>query len=205
MNVKELADHITTRARGRKRFIAAIAGPPGAGKSTLAKALLEALTKQSVKSRTISMDGFHLDNSILAERDLLACKGAPSTFDAAGFAHMMKRMKNLEPEVAIPTFDRKRDFSIAGADIVSAKDTVLIVEGNYLLLKEPPWSGLLEFWDETIFVNPGVATLEKRLIERWLEYGLDARAAKTRALSNDIPNAYYVLENSSDANIQITL
>ena len=84
------------------------------------------------------------------------------------------------------------------------QDTVLIVEGNYLLLKEHPWAGLTGFWDETIFIDPGAIVLEKRLLERWLEHGLDAVAAKTRAMSNDIPNAHYVLDNSSDANIQIT-
>lgn len=204
MNAIELADHIIERAQGRTRFIVAIAGPPGAGKSTLAKDLLDALTVQAVQTRIISMDGFHLDNSILAERGLLVRKGAPATFDAAGFAHLMKRLTDVEPDVAIPTFDRKKDLSIAGADIVSANDTILIVEGNYLLLQEQPWAELKEFWDETIFINPGADILEMRLIERWLEYGLDPLAAKERALYNDIPNTHYVLENSSDATIQIT-
>jgi pantothenate kinase len=165
MNPEELAEHIIQCSEGRKRFFVAIAGPPGAGKSTLAEGLLEALTKKAVQARIISMDGFHLDNSILAERDLLDRKGAPATFDAMGFIHLMKRLANLEADVAIPTFDRKRDLSIASADIVSANDTVLIVEGNYLLLKQLPWAGLKEFWDETIFVNPGKDALEKRLID----------------------------------------
>lgn len=204
MNTKRLVEHIIQRASGRKRHIVAIAGPPGAGKSTFAQELLEMLTKKAVRARIISMDGFHLDNLVLAERGLLARKGAPATFDVMGFVHLMKRLTDLEADVAIPTFDRKRDLSIAGADIISAQDTVLIVEGNYLLLKEHPWAGLTGFWDETIFIDPGAIVLEKRLLERWLEHGLDAAAAKTRAMSNDIPNAHYVLDNSSDANIQIT-
>ena len=163
MNTERLVEHIIQRASGRKRHIVAIAGPPGAGKSTFAQELLEMLTKKAVRARIISMDGFHLDNLVLAERGLLARKGAPATFDVMGFVHLMKRLTDLEADVAIPTFDRKRDLSIAGADIISAQDTVLIVEGNYLLLKEHPWAGLTGFWDETIFIDPGAIVLEKRL------------------------------------------
>jgi pantothenate kinase len=204
MNVDALSDNIIHCAEGHKRFIVAIAGPPGAGKSTLAMQLFSALTKKSVQTRIISMDGFHLDNVILAQRNISNRKGAPATFDTAGFIHLMKRLTNFEDHVVIPAFDRDRDLSIAGAGIVSTSDRVLIVEGNYLLLKHAPWAELNQFWDQTIFIKPAMKALEQRMLDRWLDHGLDAKAAETRALSNDIPNAHYVLQNSSDADIQIT-
>ena len=182
----------------------AIAGPPGAGKSTLAGELFGLLTKKNVQARIISMDGFHLDNAILAERKLTDRKGAPATFDVAGFIHLMKRLTSLEDNVVIPTFDRNKDLSIAGAEVVSSNDRVLLVEGNYLLLKESQWAGLGVFWDQTIFINPGMDVLEKRLFDRWIEHGLGPKVAKLRALSNDIPNAYWVIENSSGADIHMT-
>ena len=203
MKPKALSDYIIENSEGRKRYIVAIAGPPGAGKSTFSQALLLMLKEKSIQAKIISMDGFHLDNSILAERNLLDRKGAPATFDTAGFTHLMNRLTNFEDDVVIPEFDRNKDLSIAGSSIISTKDKVLIVEGNYLLIEEEPWTKLKKTWDQTIFINPGIDTLEQRLLNRWLRYGLDTQDAKKRTLSNDLPNARYVLEKSSDSDIQI--
>ena len=203
MKPKAISDYIIKNSEGRKRYIVAIAGPPGAGKSTFAQALLLLLKEKLIQAKIISMDGFHLDNSILAERNLLDRKGAPATFDTAGFIHLINRLTNFEDNVVIPEFDRNKDLSIAGSSIISTKDKVLIVEGNYLLINEEPWAELKKSWDQTIFINPGIDTLEKRLLNRWLRHGLDARDAKKRTLSNDLPNARYVLEKSSVSDIQI--
>ena len=203
MKPKALSDYIIENSEGRKRYIVAIAGPPGAGKSTFAQALLLLLKEKSIQAKIISMDGFHLDNSILVDRNLLDRKGAPATFDTAGFIHLMNRLSNFEDDVVIPEFDRNKDLSIAGSSIISTKDKVLIVEGNYLLIEEEPWTKLKKTWDQTIFINPGIDTLEQRLLNRWLRYGLDTQDAKKRTLSNDLPNARYVLEKSSDSDIQI--
>mgnify|MGYP000368530937 CR=1 FL=1 len=83
------------------------------------------------------MDGFHLDNAVLESRDLKHRKGAPETFDADGFVHLINRLRN-NIEVAAPVFDRTRDLSVAGATIVPADCEVVIVEGNYLMFDEPP-------------------------------------------------------------------
>ena len=102
MKPEALSDYIIENSEGRKRYIVAIAGPPGAGKSTFSQALLLLLKEKSIQAKIISMDGFHLDNSILVDRNLLDRKGAPATFDTAGFIHLMNRLSNFEDDVVIP-------------------------------------------------------------------------------------------------------
>jgi pantothenate kinase len=204
MKLEHLAHHILERAGDRSRYLVAIAGPPGAGKSTLADQLLSQLSSQGAAGRIVAMDGFHLDNSILTTRGLLERKGAPETFDAHGFLHLIKRLASGEDNVVIPTFDRQRDTAVAGADCVTLKHKILLVEGNYLLLGLDPWSHLLDIWDETLFLNPGLDVLQQRLVERWLELGFSREKALKKAMGNDIPNARYVLEHSAKASIDFS-
>ncbi|RUS58646.1 nucleoside triphosphate hydrolase [Pseudorhodobacter sp. E13] len=182
-----------------QRVLVAVAGPPGAGKSTLA----EAIAAQVPGAVVVPMDGFHLDNAILDARGLRPRKGAPETFDVAGFAALLARLK-AEPEVIIPRFDRARDLAVAGAAVVGPADRILIVEGNYLLLQEAPWRDLARFWDVTVQIAVPMVELEARLIARWRGFGLSEAAARARALGNDIPNARRVLEQSGPADICVT-
>ncbi len=182
-----------------RRLLVAVAGPPGAGKSTLA----EDLAGQIEGAAVVPMDGFHLDNSILQARGLLDRKGAPETFDVPGFSAMLTRLQ-IEDEVFIPRFDRARDVAVAGAAMVAPSDRILIVEGNYLLLDEAPWDRLAPFWDVTVQISVPLAELERRLIARWRSFGLPDDAAIARAMGNDIPNARRVLARSAQADICVT-
>lgn len=199
MTPQDLADLIRQRATGQGRFITALAGPPGAGKSTLAEAVVAALGRGA---RVVPMDGFHLDNQVLDTRGLRSRKGCPESFDALGFVHLIRRLR-AEDEVVIPVFDRGLDLARAGGDVVGPGDKILIVEGNYLLLDAAPWNEARPLYDLTVALDVPEAELERRLIRRWLDHGHDAAAAEARALSNDIPNARRVLRDSVAAEIVI--
>jgi fructokinase len=148
------------------------------------------------------MDGFHLDNRILDARGLRPRKGAPETFDAVGFAHMIRRL-TVEPEVILPIFDRSRDIAIAGAQVVGPATSIAVVEGIYLLLDAAPWTALHPLWDLSVFLDVDEAELERRLVQRWLDYGHTPDQARARAQANDLPNARRIIAESRAADITL--
>jgi pantothenate kinase len=174
-------------ADGRRRLIA-LAGPPGSGKSTMARRLRTGLNRAGRAAQVVPMDGFHLDNRLLETRGLSARKGAPETFDLDGFASLIARLHSQDA-VVFPIFDRARDIAIAGAGLVEAGCEFVIVEGNYLLLDEAGWRTLSGQWDLSVWLKLSLDELGERSINRWLKYGFSPDQARARAHSNDLPNA----------------
>ena len=199
--IATIAATIFKRASGAQRFIVAIAGPPGSGKSTLAASLHEVLPEGA--SVVVPMDGFHFDDAVLDQRDLRKRKGAPETFDFAGFDALLKRIRAGEPEIAIPVFDRTMELSRAGAAVIGAEYKFILVEGNYLLLDEQPWSGLRERFDFTIFIDVPRVELERRLLERWREHGRPDAEARAWVADNDMPNVDRVLRHRANADLVV--
>jgi pantothenate kinase len=196
MDTGSLVAAIVARANGIERLVVAIAGAPGSGKSTLAEKLRDDIAESGETVAVVPMDGFHFDNRVLEERGLLPRKGAPETFDVAGFRHLLGRIAAREPDIAIPVFDRSIEIARAGAAIIAAETHIILVEGNYLLLDEQPWTGLQPLFDLTVWLDVPMEELERRLIRRWLKHGFAGGAARHKALSNDIPNAERVTARS---------
>jgi pantothenate kinase len=194
-----LADLIRARADGQGRFITALAGAPGSGKSTLAHAIVQAL---GPGARVVPMDGFHYDDAVLDARGLRARKGAPETFDADGFLHLIRRLRD-GGDAAIPLFDRRLELSRAAADVVLADDRFLVVEGNYLLLNAAPWDALLPYFDLTVYLEVPVAELDRRLMARWAHFGKTPAAARAWIDSNDMPNIRQVIQGSRPADVVV--
>ena len=103
--------------------------------------------------------------------------------------------------MAIPLFDRELEISRAGADIVTAADRLLVVEGNYLLLNEAPWPELRPLFDLTVWIDVPEAELDRRLQARWAQYGKTPDAARVWIDSNDLPNIRLVTQGSGQADL----
>ena len=189
----KLLDHLKNDLKNR--YFIALSGPPASGKSTISEKLVKDLTLKGHNSSILQMDGFHYDDQILKQKSLLLKKGAPETFDVMGFLNFLFRLQN-ENEVAIPIFDRSLELSRSSAVIISKETRVVIVEGNYILLKTHPWRELHKFFNSTIMINTKHEILEKRLIERWRSFNIPEEEIKQKVFENDLPNGVNVYKNS---------
>jgi pantothenate kinase len=204
MDLPELVLALQTRAKAVSRFMVAIAGPPGSGKSTMGERLRDALHANRESAIVVPMDGFHFDDAVLNARGHRPRKGAPFTFDVAGFEVLLKRIKAREPDIAIPVFDRTMELSRAAADIVTDEAKFILVEGNYLLLNEAPWDRLKPLFDFTIFLDVPESELERRLMQRWLDLDFTEERARAWIASNDIPNIRTVRQSSTKADLTVS-
>lgn len=197
-----LIDRARSLGSAGARQLLGITGPPGAGKSTVAAAVATALGDLAI---IVPMDGFHLANQELVRLGRADRKGAPDTFDADGFVALVRRLKRLDPDAVVaPVFRRELDATVQGAIRVPASMPLVIVEGNYLLLDQSPWSQLRELLDECWYVE-GRADRVESLIARHVSFGKTEGDARAWVLRSDEANARLVSRTRSLADVIVAL
>ena len=187
----------------KNRYFIALSGPPASGKSTISEKIIQDLNSKGYQSSVLQMDGFHLDDQILKDRNLISKKGAPETFDVMGLISFLSRLQ-IEPEVIVPIFDRSLELSRSSATIINKETKVILVEGNYLLLKSKPWDNLQKFFDVSVMISCEEKVLEKRLLDRWKSFNLSKEDTYQKVYQNDLPNGLNVLNNSSASDYILT-
>jgi pantothenate kinase len=191
-------------AEPRGRLMVGITGPPAAGKSTLSMAVAAGVvTRLGVSAVAVPMDGFHLANAELARLGLSDRKGAPETFDAAGFVHLLARLRDvpLREVVYAPMFNRALNESIGSAIPVAPDVRVIVVEGNYLLLDREPWTRVPELLDLVVYVEAPEPARYDSLLRRQLAKGLDAPAAHAWVNDSDELNARLIATTRDRADL----
>jgi pantothenate kinase len=183
---------------GGGRKLLGLVGPPGAGKSTLALALHRAFAGVS---QIVPMDGFHLANVELQRLGRAGRKGAPDTFDAAGYAALLQRLREQRADeiVYAPEFRRQIEEPVAGAIAVLPQTRLIIAEGNYLLLDEGPWAEVAALLDDVWYVDVDDGLRNDRLVQRHEQFGRSPQAAKDWVAGTDEPNARLIAGTRSRA------
>ncbi|NUJ99827.1 nucleoside/nucleotide kinase family protein [Streptomyces lunaelactis] len=199
--------HLLYRARelavpGR-RLILGIAGAPGAGKTTLAAHLVDALDGLAV---LVPMDGFHLAQAELARLGRAGRKGAPDTFDAAGYAALLARLRVPAPggTVYAPAFDRALEEAVAGSIPVDPNIPLVVTEGNYLLHDGGPWAQVRPLLDEVWYLEIDDAVRVRRLVDRHVRYGKQRAYAERWVQDSDERNARLVARGRNRADFVVT-
>ncbi len=169
-----------------------ICGAPGVGKSTFATALAAQLGEAVV---VVPMDGFHLHDDELARLGRAHRKGAPDTFDVAGYTALLRRIRD-EPGHTVygPAFDRSRELSVAGAIAVRPEHQLVVTEGNYLLHDASGWEAVRSLLDETWFVDCDESLRVERLIRRHVAHGRSPTEAERWVKASDEANAELVAQ-----------
>lgn len=184
--VPDLARAVRPREAGT-RILIGVVGEPGAGKSTVAAALVAALGAPAVQ---VPMDGYHLADRVLELHGSRDRKGAPDTFDGWGYLALLDRLRTeTDHDVYAPQFERDLEQPLANAVPVTPAHTVVVSEGNYLLLDADPWPAVRARFDQVWFVAMDDGVRLDRLIARHVEYGKSPEAARAWVLANDEPNA----------------
>ena len=187
-----------------ERVLIGIIGKPGAGKSTLSKFLLAKLPKEFVT--VVPMDGYHLSNKVLKDLKRADRKGAPDTFDVAGFVSLVKRIRSEQTQnIYYPIFDRAIEESIAAQGVVTSATKIVIIEGNYLLHDDGGWEVCNDLLDESWMVDVDDDKRISRLISRHIAYGKDPEAAKAWAKGTDEVNAKLIERGRTRADFVVAI
>jgi len=209
-----------------KRKILGIVGAPGAGKSTLAQALLEALEKNvgPNQAMVVPMDGFHLAQAALQRLHRANRKGAPDTFDVFGYIFLLSRLHQTgrdigtslasappgvedhadrEDVVYAPAFHRDIEEPIAGEIAIPATVPLIITEGNYLLLDDAPWRQVRGFLDESWYVDVSAEQRHQQLLARHMRFGRSHAEALQWIAQTDEPNAVRVAQSAVHADYRL--
>lgn len=203
---RSLANELLAPLARARRFLLGITGPPGAGKSTLAHALVASVLQQRGPGIAVvaPLDGFHLSNETLDSLGLRSVKGAPETFDGTAFVVSLRRLRD-EPGAIVrwPDFDRKAEQTVPNSITIGPTAKLVIAEGNYLLLDEAPWREVRELLDQVWYLDVPDDVLRRRLIERQIAHGRSKEDAIRHVDESDLRNAELIARSKQLADLTI--
>ncbi|MEZ0091274.1 nucleoside/nucleotide kinase family protein [Streptacidiphilus sp. EB129] len=177
------------------RQLLALCGPPAAGKSTLARGIVDGVDRRlGVGSAAyLPLDGFHLSNRQLERLGLADRKGSAPSFDVHGYLALLRRVRSTPAhEVYVPDYDRSLHEPVAARHVIPPAARLVVTEGNYLAVDADGWREVRELVAELWYVDAPEELRDRRLIGRHRGNGSTPERARARVTGNDRPNGLLV-------------
>jgi pantothenate kinase len=193
-------------SRAPKRTLVGIAGPPGSGKTTIASHVLALLnspagTVAPIPAVAVPMDGFHYTRAQLDDfadpAEAHKRRGAPWTFDVDAVLRLVQQLHEstlLDPQdrvnILAPSFDHAIKDPVPNDICIPATASIVILEGNYLLLDEAKWRDIGPQLDFRILIHVAAEEARSRVAARHVLSGIEPslELGEIRFDSNDGPN-----------------
>ncbi|BCM93523.1 hypothetical protein IAD21_05414 [Abditibacteriota bacterium] len=197
---------------GTPRSLIALVGLPGAGKSTLAARLEEAVNERAGEGTMVvlGMDGFHLTKAQLEKLPDPECafarRGSPWTFDAHLMAERLRCIKQAGGHESVwwPDFQHDVGDPIENVHEIGPDVRLVLVEGLYLLHKADGWDEVCHQFDEHWCLDtPLEVALERLTLRHMRVWQLTREEAQRRIARNDQFNANIVMDSCSRADWRI--
>lgn len=195
-----------------RRIFAFLSAIPGCGKTTLSL-FLEYLSRQSdeyTNIQAMGMDGFHYPNAYLKThymqedgKDVLLMerKGSYASFDIEKLRTKIiegKQCDNIWPIYS-------RNIHDVMQDVIPLKETIILLEGNYLLLNDYGWQHMIDYCDDSIFIEAEESEVKERLITRKIQGGLNREAAVHFYHNSDYKNVVLLIQHHHKANVELLM
>lgn len=204
LSLADLVERARALAVPGQRHLLGITGAPGVGKSKVAQDIIEGLGPDL--AAFVPMDGFHLSNHTLIAWRRRERKGAWDTFDADGYVHLLRRLRNQEEQIVhAPDFNRDVDESIGSALPIRREVPLIVTEGNYLLTDLGGWAGVAPLLDQSWYLQLDETTRLQRLTYRHQQHGMNHEQADAWARSTDQDNAVLIAQSMPRADLVITM
>ena len=187
----------------KERIIVFMAAPPAVGKTTLCE-FLEYLSKQDQEFtdiQALGLDGFHYHSDYINSHDAIVLgekvpmkqvKGCPETYDTEKLRQKLEHIKT--EDILWPIYDRNLHDVVE--DQIKVEKNIILIEGNWLLLKEEPWKTMQQYADYKILILADEEMLKERLISRKEKGGLSREEAVAWYQNSDSKNVTRVLRDS---------
>lgn len=154
--VERLIDRLSVRILG-------LSGPPGCGKTTLARRVVDGRPSAVV----VSMDDFYFGKAERARRGL-GWRGPPASYDIGALAGALQRIRERRGPLTLPRFSPALDDRVESVTIDTTPE-LAVVEGWYLGYTDDGFDAVRRELDLLVFLDIDIALAKQRRFAREAE------------------------------------